>query len=73
MAMLRQYKGQTYSFPDGTSDEKIKDYFRKIRDSQTSETRKRRPTATDALRVLGQGFSLGFSDEALATFTFCIF
>ena len=66
MAMLRQYKGQTYSFPDGTSDEKIKDYFRKIRDSQTSETRKRRPTATDALRVAGQGFSLGFSDEALA-------
>ena len=59
MAMLRQYKGQTYSFPDGTSDEKIKDYFRKIRDSQTSETRKR-PTATDALRVLGQGATLGF-------------
>ena len=66
MAMLRQYKGQTYSFPDGTSDEKIKDYFRKIRDSQTSETRKRRPTALDALRVVGQGATLGFSDEALA-------
>lgn len=66
MAMLRQYKGQTYSFPDGTSDEKIKDYFRKIRDSQNTETKERRPTVTDGLRVAGQGFSLGFSDEALA-------
>tara|TARA_Y100001937_G_scaffold124167_1_gene188421 strand:+ start:462 stop:2384 length:1923 start_codon:yes stop_codon:yes gene_type:complete len=68
MALLRQYKGQTYSFPDGTSDEKIKDYFRKIRDSQNTESQKTEfnPTAMDKLRLGLQGLTFASGDEIVA-------
>ena len=68
MTMLRQYKGQTYSFPDGTSDEKIKNYFRKIRDSQNTEPQKTEfnPTLMDKLRLGLQGLTFAGGDEIVA-------
>ena len=47
MPLNRNFQGQTYQFPDGTTDEQIENYFTKL-----SEPKEKRGLLKDISRIL---------------------